>query len=201
MFITLDGGDGCGKTTQLQRLHERLVADGREVVLCRDPGSTQLGMQIREILLHRALCRIDDISEMLLFMAARAQMVCEVIRPALDAGLTVLCDRFLLSTLVYQGCAGGVALDAIERVANVAIGDTLPDVGIVLDVPRTVALERMNRDARTPDRMESKDDAYQQRVRDGFLALAARDPKRYHIVDATPPANEVAKIIWDVIQS
>ncbi|HBT76869.1 MAG TPA: dTMP kinase [Planctomycetaceae bacterium] len=198
MFISIDGGDGCGKSTQMELLHRWLRDRGCDVVLCRDPGSTPLAEHIRDILLHGTTLEIVPTAEMLLFMAARAQMVAEVVRPALDAGNVVLCDRFLLATIVYQGYAGGVPLDAILDVGKIATQGVLPDVGIVLDIPREIAVRRMEHRG-VPDRMEGKGEAYHERVRNGFLVHAAAEPQRYVVVDATGSIEEVAATIRAVI--
>ena len=197
MFITLDGGDGCGKSTQIRLLAEKLQSQGHEVVCCRDPGSTPLGDAVRNILLNRHELHIADITEVLLFTAARSQLVCEVIRPALEAGKTVLSDRFLISTFVYQCYAGGVPRAALEAISAEAIGETLPDLGIVLDIPYEVAVQRMGNRA-APDRMERKGEEYHRRVREGFLEYAA-ESKRYIVIDATPSPNEVADAIWQIV--
>ena len=198
MFITLDGGDGCGKTTQLNLLAEKLESQGHEVVCCRDPGSTPLGDAVRNILLNRQELHIADITEVLLFTAARSQLVREVIRPALATGKIVLSDRFLISTFVYQCYAGGVPTTALEAISAEAVGATLPDLGIVLDIPYEVAIQRIGNRA-APDRMESKGEAYHRRVREGFLKYAA-ESERYAVIDATPPPEEVADAIWEVVQ-
>ncbi len=198
MFLTIDGGDGCGKSTQLQRLADWLQAQGERVVLCRDPGSTSLGDAVRNILLHRQELNIADRTEMFLFMAARSQMVEELIRPALADGQVVLSDRFLLSSFVYQGYAGGVPLRELEIVGNIAVNGVFPDLGIVLDSPYEVAVQRIGR--RTGfDRMESKGEAYHQRVRQGFLEHAATDPDRYVVVDSTQPLDDVAKMVRTMV--
>ena len=198
MFLTLDGGDGCGKSTQWKRLGDRLTALGRRVVLCRDPGSTELGNAIREILLHGRKLNILDRTEMLLFMAARTQMVEEVIRPALADDADVLSDRFLLSNIVYQSYAGGVPLHELETVGEIAVGGVRPDLSIVLDVSYEVAVQRVGQRA-APDRMELKGEEYHQRVRQGFLTHAATDPSRYAIVDATGTPDEVEAAILAVL--
>jgi len=198
MFITLDGGDGCGKSTQIQRLAEKLLSQGHEVVCCRDPGSTPLGDAVRDILLNRHELHIADITEVFLFTAARAQLVREVIRPALENGKIVLSDRFLISTLVYQCHAGGVPKEILESVSVPAVGDTLPDVGIVLDIPYEAAARRRGHRA-APDRMERKGEEYHRLVREGFLMYAAAEPERYAVVDATPSPDEVATAIWDIV--
>ena len=200
MFITLDGGDGCGKSTQIQRLAEKLQSQGHEVVCCRDPGSTPLGDAVRNILLNRQELHIADMTEVFLFMAARSQLVREVIRPALEAGKIVLSDRFLISTLVYQCYAGGVPVDALETINAVAVGETLPNLGIVLDIPYETAVQRIGYRA-APDRMERKGEEYHRRVREGFLKYAAAEPSRYVVIDATPSPDEVADAIWKIVSS
>ena len=197
MFITLDGGDGCGKSTQLRLLAKKLESQGDAVVCCRDPGSTPLGDAVRNILLNRQELHIADITEVLLFTAARAQMVREVIRPALATGKIVLSDRFLISTFVYQCYAGGVPTAALEAISAEAVGPTLPDLGIVLDIPYEIAVQRIGNRA-APDRMERKGEEYHRRVREGFLKYAA-ESERYIVIDATPPPDEVADAIWAIV--
>lgn len=200
MFISLDGGDGCGKSTQQQKLGEWLTSQGVEVLLCRDPGSTELGNAVRNILLHRTELNIADRTEVLLFSAARCQMVEEIIKPALRCGKAVISDRFLLSTLVYQGCAGGVPLQQLEDIGRFATDDVLPDLSFVLDIPYRTALQRMEQRG-IPDRMEQKGETYHQKVRDGFLDYAAKHPDRFVVIDATPPPNDVADAIRHIVQS
>lgn len=191
MFFAFDGLDGVGKTTQMDLFRAWLAAAGHEVVQCHDPGSTPLGEAIREILLGHRL-PIERTSEMLLFMAARAQLVAEVIRPALAAGKTVLSDRYLLANLVYQGHAGGLDVETIRNIGQVATGGILPDLVFVLDMPPQTAAERIDRPL---DRMESQGDHYQARLRHGFLAEAARDPQRLVVIDA---ARDIAAVQADI---
>jgi len=198
MFITLDGGDGCGKSTQIRALAEKLQARGYEVVCCRDPGSTPLGDAVRNILLNRQELRIADITEVFLFSAARSQLVHEVIRPALEKGKIVISDRFLISTLVYQCFAGGVPAETLESISAAAVGGTVPDLGIVLDIPYEIAVQRVG-DRAVPDRMERKGETYHRRVREGFLQYAAAEPNRYVVIDATPSPDEVADAIWTIV--
>jgi dTMP kinase len=174
MFCSIDGIDGVGKSTQMQLLVEWLRALGRDVVTCRDPGSTRLGERLREILLHKSDTPIERRSEMLLYMAARAQLVDEVIQPALAAGKTVVSDRFLLANVVYQGYAGGLDVDALWRVGEVAIAGVRPSLVLLLDMAVEDAVQRMDRE---PDRMESQGLDFMRRVRQGFLAEAARRPE------------------------
>jgi len=197
MFITLDGGDGCGKSTQIRLLAEKFQSQGHNVVCCRDPGSTPLGDAVRNILLNRQELHIADITEVLLFTAARSQLVREVIRPALEAGHIVLSDRFLISTFVYQCYAGGVPTDVLESISAEAVGNTLPNLGIVLDIPYEVALQRIGNRA-APDRMERKGEEYHRRVREGFLKYAA-ESSRYVVLDATPLPDEVADAVWQTV--
>lgn len=200
MFISFEGGDGCGKSTQQKRLGDRLRASGREVVLCRDPGSTPLGDAVRNILLHGNELHITDRTEMFLFMAARTQMVDELIRPALDAGKVVLSDRFLLSSFVYQGDAGGVPLDFLETTGRIATLGTMPDLSVVLDIPYEIAIRRIGR-RDTPDRMEQKGEAYHRRVREGFLRHAEAQPDRIVVVDASRSPDDVETTILEILQT
>jgi dTMP kinase len=200
MFITLDGGDGCGKSTQIHRLAEKLQAQGREVVCCRDPGSTPLGDAVRNILLNRQELHIADLTEVMLFMAARSQLLHEIIRPALETRKIVLSDRFLISTFVYQCYAGGVPAEVLQPISDAVVGETLPDLGIILDIPYESAIQRVGNRA-TPDRMECKGEEYHRRVREGFLKYAAAEPNRYVVIDATPSLDEVADAIWDIVST
>jgi dTMP kinase len=195
MFFSIDGGDGTGKSTQIGLFCEWLRGRGLEVVACRDPGSTRLGEAVREILLHGHDLQIGRRSEMLLYMAARAQMTEEVIRPALAAGRTVVCDRYLLANVVYQGHAGGLEVSALWEVGLIATAGLLPDLTIVLDLPVEKAATRL---ARALDRMEQQGDAFHQRVRQGFLDEAARHPERIVVVSADGPIEEVQAAIRQV---
>ena len=188
MFFSIDGGDGTGKSTQMERLCRWLRSLGHDVVTCRDPGSTPLGEAVRELLLDRHDLRIDRRSEMLLYMAARAQLVEEVIRPALAAGKTVVCDRYLLANVVYQGHAGGLDVPTLWEVGRVATGGVMPDLTIVLDMPADAAAARLDR---ALDRMEQQGDAFHARVRQGFLAEAAQRPDEIVVIDASRPIDEV----------
>ncbi|MDR0521195.1 MAG: dTMP kinase [Planctomycetaceae bacterium] len=199
MFITLDGGDGCGKSTQVKLLTEKLCSQGRSVVCCCDPGSTPAGEAIRQILLNRQDLSMTGITESFLFMAARTQLIQEVIRPALESGSIVLSDRFLLSTFVYQGYAGGVPPETLKMLSAAAVGETLPDLGIVLDIPCNTAAERLGKRS-LPDRMEQKGEEYHRKVREGFLKFAAAEPNRYQIIDASPPPEEVGRAVWEAVQ-
>jgi dTMP kinase len=189
VFITLEGPDGSGKSSLMPRLADVLRRGGCEVVTTREPGSTPLGEQIRRLVLDTEP-RIDrtGLADALLFAAARAQHVDEVIRPALDRGVVVVCDRFADSSLAYQGAGSGVPMDELRAVQRLATGGLVPDLTILLDLPVEAGLRRKSTEV---TRFEAFQDlAYHQRVRDAFLGFAAAEPDRYAIVDAT--ADEAA---------
>ena len=188
MFFSIDGGDGVGKSTQGELFRQWLRDQGHDVLACRDPGSTRLGEAIREILLHRHDLSIHRRSEMLLYMAARTQLVEEVIRPALEAGKTVVVDRYLLANVVYQGYGGGLDVETLWEVGRVATGGLMPKLTIVLDMPADAAAARI---ARSLDRMEQQGAEFHARVREGFLTEAARRPGEIVVVDAAGPIEQV----------
>jgi dTMP kinase len=187
-FLSIDGGDGAGKSTQLALLGQWLRGQGREVTTCRDPGSTRLGEAVREILLDRHDLHIHRRSEMLLYMAARCQMVEELIRPALEAGQIVLADRYLLSNVVYQGYGGGLDVETLWTIGRLSTGGLLPELTVVLDMPAGAAAARI---ARPRDRMERQGDEFHARVREGFLAEAARRPDEITVIDASRSVEHV----------
>ena len=197
-FIVLDGMDGAGKSSQLGPLVEWLRASGREVVTCRDPGSTAVGDAIRAILLDRHDLSLNPTSEMLLYMAARAQLVAEVVAPALARGAWVVSDRFLLSNIVYQGHAGGLDPATIRSVGGVATGGLAPDLVLVLDLDLVTASRRLDRPL---DKLESRGDAYRQRLRDGYLGEAGADPERIRVIDATGTPNAVTAAVRGAVTS
>jgi dTMP kinase len=188
MFFSIDGGDGTGKSTQAAMFCQWLHGQGRQVVACRDPGSTPLGEAVRELLLHRKDLRIDRRSEMLLYMAARAQLVEEIIRPALAEKKTVVSDRYLLANVAYQGYAGGLDVATLWEAGRVATDGLMPDLTIVLDMPADAAAARLDRGL---DRMEEQGEAFHARVREGFLAEAARQPERIVVINAAQPIDQV----------
>jgi dTMP kinase len=182
MFFSLDGVDGVGKSTQIRLFCDWLRDQGREVVTCRDPGGTILGEELRRLLLGQHEVPIARRAEMLLYMASRAQLVEEVIRPALAAGNDVVSDRYLLANVVYQAHGnGGIQPDEIWRVGEVATGGLMPQLVLLLDMPAAKAAARIGR---SPDRMESRGLEYLERVRQGFLTEAGRFPHQIVVIDA-----------------
>lgn len=187
MFYSFDGLDGTGKSTQIGLFADWLRSRGREVVTCVDPGSTQLGEAIRRILLESKETPISAASEMLLFMAARAQLVEEVIRPALQSGKTVVSDRYLLANVVYQGYAGGLDIETLWKIGETATGGIHPDRTFVLDMPAEAATARIGREF---DRIESYGREYREKLRTGFLTEAARRPEIV-VIDAAQTMDAV----------
>jgi dTMP kinase len=201
-FLAVEGIDGSGKTTQAGLLVERLRRSGREVVACRDPGSTPTGDAIREILLHRRDLAVDRTAEMLLYMAARAQLVSEVIVPALARGAWVVSDRFLLSNIVYQGYAGGLDPDAVRNVGRVATGGLAPAITLVFDVdPETAASRLRGRSDGPLDKLEVRGDGYRRKVLHGFRLEAQRRPDAVRLVDASGPPEAVADRAFSILRS
>ena len=199
-FVTIEGPDGGGKTTQAERLATHLSSVGRAVHLTREPGGTWLGERLREVLLARtdSLSVTDPLTDALLFNAARRQLVEEVIRPALTAGTTVVCARFADSTLAYQGYGSGLSLDRLRALADIATDGLNPDLTIILDLAVESGLARKAPGDVT--RFEAEFDlAFHRRVRDGFRALAAGEPARFVVIDATAPIDAVAAAIRGVI--
>ena len=191
LFVSLDGLDGTGKSTQCRLLAQWLRARRQAVTECTDPGGTAVGDVVRDLLLDRRR-QMSLPCEALLFMASRAQLVAEVIRPALDAGHIVVADRYLLANVVYQGHAAGLDPEALWQIGSFATGGLEPDLTLVLDLAPDAALARRGRPA---DRMESRDAAYHRRVRAGFLTEAQRRPDRIRVVDAGPPPEVVQEAI------
>jgi dTMP kinase len=197
-FITIEGPEGAGKTTQASALADHLVEAGLDVHVTREPGGTWLGERLRDVLLARtdSVAPTDPLTDALLFNAARRQLVTEVIRPTLDAGQTVVCARFADSTLAYQGFGAGVPLDTLRTLEVAATDGLKPDLTFLLDVPIETGLARKAPGDVT--RFEAEFDlAFHGRVRDGFLALAATEPGRFVVIDAGRPAAEVAADVAD----
>jgi len=193
-FIVLDGPDGCGKSTQVKMLCRALASQGVDSVALRDPGDTQIGEAIRTIMLSPEHARMSTRTELLLYMASRAQLWSERIRPALEGGLCVVLDRWVSSTCAYQGHAGGFGVDRVIRVAGQALERVWPDLTVILDVDLATAATRIQREL---DRMERKGHEYHQRVREGFLELA-QGREGFVVIDA---ARDVDTVHAEVVQA
>ena len=198
ILISFEGSEGSGKSTQIAHLAEHLQEVGRAVVSTREPGGTEIGEQVRNIIVHNS--RGDEVcaeTELLLFAASRAQLVREIIAPHLLKGVIVLCDRYIDSSTVYQGVARNLSLDPVQQINQFAVGNVLPDLTIVLDVPTRVSLNRINQRASDlPNRMERENIDFYKKVRDGYLMLARSLPRRFFVVDGTLPEDKVRKLIW-----
>jgi len=197
LFLVFDGPDGSGKSTQCRLLVETLRARGEQVTTVVDPGGTALGTKLRELLLFARETPIAMRAEALLFMAARAQLVAEIVRPALARGDLIVSDRYALATLVYQGHAGGLDPEALAFITNFAAAGLQPDLTFVFDVSVETAAARRKP---TPDRLEARSDAYRDRVRQGFLSEAAADPTRIHVVDANRGIDDIAADVLTTVE-
>ncbi len=197
MFVALEGGEGTGKSSAQRALGERLRAAGRDVVLTREPGGTALGEQIRALVL--AQTSLDDpLAELLLFEAARAHLVTTVIRPALERGAVVVCDRFTASSVAYQGFGRGLGPDIVERTNTIATDGLTPDLVLLLDCPVETGLAR-RADEGSANHFDTETVAFHQRVREGFLGLAAADPEHWRVIDASAPVDAVAAACWSAV--
>jgi dTMP kinase len=205
LFVSFEGGEACGKSTQVARLVEKLESIGRQVIAIREPGSTRAGEAIRNLLLHSEQgLTLTPAAELLLFGASRAQLTEEVIRPALHAGKIVLADRFTDSTTVYQGIARGIGLKFIREMEEFVCAGLRPGVTFLLDLDLETIRNRRLRRVRpvsSPDRMEELPPEFHQKVREGYLQLAREFPERIKIVDAARSADEVEAAIWKEINA
>ena len=203
-FVTFEGGEGCGKSTQIRLLAERLRSAGVDVLLTREPGGTELAEKIRALVREESDDPPNSRAETLLFLASRAQVVENVIRPALASGTWVLCDRFADSTFAYQGFGRGLDLDEIKRINLFATGGLVPDRTVLLDVSPEVSEKRMRaREAATntdADRMEKAGDGFHARLKKGFLELAAAEPERFAVIRADGSVEEVGEAVWNSVQ-
>lgn len=199
IFIAFEGIEGCGKSTQIQLLAEHLRGQGQDVVLVREPGGTPIGDRIRALLLDPEAGEMHDTAEMLLFAASRAQLVRQVLRPSLQAGRTVLADRYVTSSIVYQGHARGLGRAPVAEINTPAIDGLLPRRVVVLDLPVQVALRRA-RDRAALDRIEASGVDFHRSVRRGFLDEAALDPDRFTVVDADGSPEEVHKRVLRALE-
>jgi dTMP kinase len=197
-FIVLDGTEGSGKSTQSRMLHERLQREqgAERVLLVRDPGTTRIGEQVRTLLLNPDHAEMSMRCEMMLYMSARAQMMAEVIHPALAQGKTVICDRFVSSTLAYQLGGDGLTAEEIRRVADIAIRGRWPDLTILLDMPARSSLARVKR---AKDRIEQRPMEYHEQVRRNYLAQAEADPARYRVIRADRDEQAIHSDVWAAV--
>lgn len=197
IFITFEGGEGCGKSTQQRLLARRLEAAGLTVRSLREPGGTIVGEAVRSVLLDPEHSGLDATAEVLLYEAARAQLVAEVIEPALEAGEIVLCDRYFDSSTAYQGHARGLPLDQIESLNRIATGGLLPDRTLLLDIDAVLGIQRATSNG--ADRLEAEDIAFHERVRAGFLQIAAENSDRVRVIDASGEVEDVAVRVADAV--
>ncbi|GAB4452645.1 MAG: dTMP kinase [Armatimonadaceae bacterium] len=195
LFLTFEGPEGAGKTTQIALLEAALIEAGIRVTRTREPGGDRVGEKVRELLLTGEM---GAEAELLLFAAARAQNVCEVVRPALEAGHIVLCDRFTDSTLAYQGYGRGLDLDLIREINRFATGNLIPDRTFLLDLPPQVGLARQDPDAQ--NRLDRESLTFHERVRQGFLDAATWNPERIVTLDATRATDEVQRELWQAVR-
>ncbi len=194
IFITMEGPDGSGKSTQISRLKEYLEKEGYNVLITREPGGTVISEAIREIILNKDFTEMSPVTEMLLYASARAQLIAEVVGPAIDSGTAVISDRFVDSSLVYQGMARGLGVDTVYEINKVAIGDYMPDVTFMLDLPAEVGISR-KKDQKELDRMELESLEFHKKVAEGYRSLATKFPDRIKTIDATLPIDEICGII------
>lgn len=195
LFITFEGSEGCGKSTQARALWRKLSRLGIPTILTHEPGGTALGNQLRRVLKKGRQDKISPIAELFLFAACRIQLVTEVIRPSLRQGKVVICDRFADSTTAYQGYGRGLDLETIKKTNELATQGTKPDLTVFLDIPTQKGLSRKQSTAN--DRFEAENITFHNKVRAGYLKLAAEEPRRWLVIDATLSRARIGKIIWD----
>jgi dTMP kinase len=199
-LLSFEGSEGCGKSTQIRLLRERLEQSGRKVEVLREPGGTEIGESIRHLLQHaKEGHRMTSEAELLLFAASRAQIVREKIRPLLEAGVFVILDRFLDSTTVYQGIARGLPLESVRAINAFAIGGTLPQLTLVLDMDSATARQRIHQTGRELDRIESQPQSFFEKVRQGYLEVARAEPSRVKIIVASATPEVVHESIWQFL--
>ena len=199
MFITLEGPEGSGKTSQIPALAEFLEEEGYDVLVTREPGGTPVGDQIREVLMNLKNVSIVPRTEILLFLAARAQHVDSIIRPALEAGKIVLCDRFGDSTLAYQGYGHKTDLNTLRSLLNFSTGGLRPDLTLLLDIPVNKGIERKQKNSSEWNRLDAYALAFHERVRQGYLILAKEEPERWAVIDATQDKENVQKAMRQAV--
>jgi len=209
-FITFEGGEGAGKSTQAAALAQRLKADGKRICLTREPGGSDFAERVRQFILDPSIPAHTPLSEALLFFAARADHLATLIRPSLDNGIWVVCDRFTDSTRTYQGAAGGLPADTVAALDSIVVGDTAPDLTLVLDLPVDIAFARVAQRRQQPDGknlppqpdpFESRNAHFHERLRQGFLEIAAAAPERCVVIDASGDRETIARAIWKAVET
>jgi dTMP kinase len=195
MFITFEGLDYSGKSTQVKLLSDRLTMQDRRVLVLREPGGTEIGEKVRKMLLDKTNDGMTDASELFLFSASRSQLVQEVIKPALEGGMDVLCDRYYDSTTAYQGFGRGISLDIIRTINRYAIGDIIPDLTFFLDIPIREAEKRITTSKSNKDRMESSGIEFYKRVRNGYLQMS-QEESRYRVLEGMQPIDDIHELVW-----
>jgi dTMP kinase len=205
MFITFEGIEGCGKTTQIKHIQAHFKRQGQQCIATREPGGTKIGKKIRSLLLDPATKDISPMVELLLYLADRAQHIEELVKPALSAGNTVLCDRFSDATVVYQGYARGIDITLIQQLHDIILKGFKPDITLLLDLPAEIGLSRawdqINKGGResAESRFEKENLAFHEKVRTGYLKLAKLEPERFRIIDASQDEDHVKKQIIEAL--
>jgi dTMP kinase len=202
LFLTFEGGDGSGKSTQMRRLAARLTREGYSVVEAIEPGGTRIGQQIRNILLDSANQDLRATPEMLLYFASRAQNVEEVILPAIEKGAVVLCDRFTDSTMAYQGYGRDLGEDAVRALDRIACRGLIPDLTLLFDIDPETSIERARgRElSRAETRMDDQALEFHRKVREAYLRMAAREPRRFRVIDGRGCVDKVAGAVWEAVE-
>lgn len=195
MLITFEGLDYSGKSTQVRLLSDRLTMQDHSVLVLREPGGTDIGEKIRKMLLDKTNTGMTEASELFLFSASRSQLIKEVVLPALEGGMVVMCDRYYDSTTAYQGFGRGISLDVIHAINQYATGGLIPDLTFFLDIPIREIEKRMTTAKTNKDRMEQNSIEFYKRVRDGYLQIAKDEP-RYRIIDGLQPIDDLHELIW-----
>jgi dTMP kinase len=199
LFITVEGSDGAGKTTQIEKLKDYLSSKGYDIILCREPGGTAISESIRSIILNKEFMEMSYMTELLLYASARSQLVDQVIKPALKENKIVICDRFVDSSAVYQGIARGLGVELVYEVNQYAIGETFPDVTILLDISGQAGIKRKKNQGEL-DRMELEAAEFHEKVSNGYRALADRYSDRIKKIDATQSIEEIHDQILEIVE-
>ncbi|MDD4370342.1 MAG: dTMP kinase [Anaerostipes sp.] len=198
LFITMEGPDGAGKSTQIDLLRDYLLERGYDIIVCREPGGTEISESIRQIILNKDYTKMGNMTELLLYAAARAQLVEEVIRPAIQEGKVVICDRFLESSVVYQGIARGMGMDLVYKVNEYAIGDMMPDLTVMIDLDAKEGIQRKKNQTEL-DRMERESIEFHEKVVDGYRSLLNQGLDRIKTVDGMQPVDVIQTRIRELV--